>query len=92
MTTKNSPIAELRNIANNIAVMMKKAERREYPKTPNVEKLIHAREHNPGMNSGIVMDDKVITIEIPWPMIAAYSEHELTEYIITLMREEKANQ
>lgn len=86
MTTKNSPLAALQSQANYIANMLKRAERGEKIDTRFAEKIEAARK-TPVFKVGIVMDDKVITIEIAWQIIKDTEESALSEYILKQMRE-----
>jgi len=80
MTTKSSPYAALKAQADKIAKALKD------PRTPQVR----AARQKPSFKAGIVMDDKVLTLEMPWSLIDATTEPALSEYILDLMRETKA--
>lgn len=82
MTTKRSPLRQLKAQADKIAATLKAGERRE------VAFKGDARERDK-TKVGIVMDDKVITIEIAWRTIRETSETGLAEYILRLMREQR---
>lgn len=86
MTTKNSPLAALTAQANNIAATLKAAERGDKIDARFAEKIDAARAKE-SFKVGIVMDDKVITIEMPWATIRSASEAGLAEYIVGQMRE-----
>ena len=83
MTTKHSPLSKLKAQADKIAEMLKRAERGEKIDVRFAEKIEAAR----GKDVGIVMDDKVIMIDMPWAIIRSASEAGLSEYIVRQMRE-----
>jgi len=85
MTTKDSPPRVLKAQADKIAAALKAAERGETIDVRFAEKIAAARSRE-SFKAGIVMDDKVITIEIPWEMVRGTSEAELSEYIVGLMK------
>ncbi|TXH45615.1 MAG: hypothetical protein E6Q97_31185 [Desulfurellales bacterium] len=82
MTTKNSPLRQLKAQADAIAASIKAVERGDLPAKPGSE-------DKPSLKFGVVMDDKVITIEIGRAAIKASSEAGLSEYILRLMREQR---
>lgn len=86
MTTAHSPLSRLKAQADKIAATIKEAERGEKIDVRFAEKIdaAHAKE---SFKVGIVMDDKVITIEMPWATIRESSEAGLAEYILDQMRE-----
>ncbi len=86
MTTKHSPLSALKKQADKIAEMLKRAERGEKIDVRFTEKIEAARDKE-SFNVGIVMDDKIITIDMPWATIRATSEVALSEYIVDQMRE-----
>lgn len=86
MTTKHSPLSALKAQADKIAAMIKAAERGEQIDARFAEKLAAARAKE-SFKVGIVMDDKVITIEMPWSTIRDTNECGLAEYILKQMRE-----
>jgi hypothetical protein len=85
MTSKHSPLSQLKNQADKIAALLKAAERGDKTNA-NVKKLADARDKE-SVKVGIVMDDKVITLEMPWKVIEGVTELELAEYILDKMRE-----
>lgn len=88
MTTKNSPRSKIKAQADEIARRLKAAERGE--KQTDVrfaEKIEAARRDKETIKFGIVMDDKVITIDMPWEMIRDTSEAAMSEYIVKQMSE-----
>lgn len=86
MTTKHSPLSALKAQADKIAETLKAAERGEKIDVRFSQKIDGARSKE-SFKVGIVMDDKVITIEMPWATIRATSEVGLAEYILNQMRE-----
>lgn len=88
MTTKNSPIRVLKLQADKIAAVIKAAERGEKIDAKFAEKMEAARTKE-SFKFGIVMDDKTITIEMPWTTVRSSSEVGLSEYILKQMRESR---
>lgn len=86
MTTKHSPLSALKAQADKIAKTLKAAERGEKIDVRFARKLDEARSKE-SFKVGIVMDDKVITVEMPWATIRTTSEVGLAEYILNQMRE-----
>ena len=86
MTTSHSPLSQLKAQADKIAATLKAAERGEQIDVRFAEKIKAARSKD-SFKVGIVMDDKVITIEIPWATIRGTNEVGLAEYILNQMRE-----
>lgn len=80
MTTKHSPLRQLKAQADEIAQQIKAAERGEIA-------LKAGAEQKDAIKFGVVMDDKVITIEMPRELIRVSSEAGLSEYILKHMRE-----
>lgn len=86
MTTKHSPLSALKAQADKMAAIIKAAERGEKIDVRFAEKIDAARA-KPSFKFGVVMDDKIITIDMPWATIRATSEAGLSEYIVRQMRE-----
>ncbi len=86
MTTARSPLRVLKAQAKQIAATLKAAERGDPIDARFAEKLADARLRN-SFKAGIVMDDKVITIEFPSAIVRSSSQTALAEYILNLMRE-----
>lgn len=86
MTTKSSPIQVLKKQADLIARTLKRAERGERIEATVAAKIAAARA-KPTFKAGIIMDDKVITIEMPWTTISSTSEAALSQYIVDQMQE-----
>lgn len=88
VTTKNSPKHVLQAQANKITNLLKAAERGERIDVAFAAKVHEAR-NKPAIKIGVVMDDKIITLEIPWATIRETTEAGLAEYILGLMRESR---
>lgn len=86
MTTKHSPLSKLKAQADQIAARLKAFERGEPIDIRFAEKLEAARAKD-SFKVGIVMDDKIITIEMPWATMRGTNEVGLAEYILNQMRE-----
>ncbi len=86
MTTKHSPMSALKAQAAKIAATLKGAERGDKIDARFATKIAEARVRGV-FKVGIVMDDKVITIDMPWATIRDSDEAGLSEYILGLMRE-----
>ena len=86
MTTAQSPLRVLKAQSDNIAKIIKAVERGENPIEDRGGKIAASRQKD-SVKVGIVMDDKVITIEITWAMIRQTSEVALSEFILKQMRE-----
>lgn len=85
MTTAHSPLHVLKAQADKIAATIKAAERGEKIDVRFAEKIEAAR----GKESvifGVVMDDKIIKVEMPWVLIRETSEAGIAEYILDQMR------
>lgn len=85
MTTSQSPLRVLRQQAETIAKTVKAISRGENPVEDRGGKLAAARNRD-SVKFGIVQDDKVITIEMRWDLIAATSEVAIAEMILKEMR------
>lgn len=89
MTTKHSPIAALQAQADKIAATLKAAERGDKIDARFAQQLAAARAKD-SFKVGVVMDDKVITIEMPWATIRGTTEAGLAEFILGQMRETRS--
>ena len=87
MTTSRSPLSALKAQADEIARLLKAAERREPVPADFAAKLDAAR-GKPAFKAGVVMDDKVIVLEIPWASIRTWGEVALAKWILDQMRKE----
>ena len=88
MSTAKSPKWILKAQARRIAATIKSAERGENIDTAFVQKIEEAR-HREVFKVGIVMDDKIVTIELPWTVIKTTKEAGLAEFIYNQMREKR---
>lgn len=88
MTTKNSPLAALQAQADKIAATIKAAERGEPVDVRFGAKIADAR-NRPSFKVGIVMDDKVITLEMSWETIRGSDEAGLAAFIVREMQEKR---
>ena len=80
MPTKPSPLRQLKEQADSIAQKIKAAERGEIT-------LKAGAEQKDAIKFGVVMDDKILTIEMPRDLIRTSSEAGISEYILKQMRE-----
>lgn len=85
MTTSLSPLRVLKAQADKIAQTIKAVERGESPIEDRGGRIAAARNKDT-FKVGVVMDDKLITIDMAWATIRAHSEVGLAEYILKLMR------
>lgn len=85
MTTSKSPLRKLKAQADNIAKIMKAIERGEKVAADPAGKIAAALARGL-VKFGIVMDDKVITLEMPTTLIRASSEAAISEWIVNYMR------
>lgn len=90
MTKKTSPLRELKAQACRIAQSLKAADRGE-PIAYDPGGKIAAARGRESFKFAIAMDDKVISIDMPWATIRTYSEVGLAEYFLKLMRETRNN-
>lgn len=86
MTTKYSSLRELKAQADYIAKVLKASERGEVVFVKFAEKIAAARSKE-CFKVSIIMDDKVIVLEIPWTTISSTEEAALSVYIMEKMRE-----
>ena len=86
MTTSHSPLRVLKAQADNIARIVKAVERGENP-VEDRGGTISAARHRDSVKFAIVMDDKVLTIDMTWVTIRETSEVGIAEYILKHMRE-----
>lgn len=86
MTTKHSSPSVLRAQADKIAATLRAAERGEKIDAWSADKIAEARGKE-WFKIGIVMDDKVITIDMPWSLIRGSTESGIAEYILKQMSE-----
>lgn len=88
MTTAHSPLRALKAQADRVAKMLKTIERGGTVAEDRGGKI--AASLAVGIvKFAIVMDDKILTIEMAWKMIRESSEAALSAYVIKLMRESR---
>lgn len=85
MSTSHSPIRVLRAQADKIAATLKAAERGDKIDVRFADKIDAARAKGT-FKVGVVMDDKVITIDMPWELIRTTTEAGIAEYILGQMK------
>lgn len=85
MTTSHSPLRVLKAQADKIAQTIKAVERGENPIEDRGGKIAAARSKDT-FKVGVMMDDKLIMIDLSWATIREHSEVGLAEYILKLMR------
>ena len=85
MTTSHSPLRVLKAQADKIAAMLKAVDRGEKIDVRLAEK-IEAACGKENIKFGVVMDDKVVTVDMPWAILRETSEVGLAEYILKQMR------
>lgn len=86
MTTAHSPLRALKAQADRIAKLVKAISRGENPTEDRGGKLAAARNRN-SVKFAVVMDDKVLTIDMTWVTIRETSEVGIAEFILNHMRE-----
>ena len=86
MTTAHSPLRVLKAQADKIAAALKAAERGEKIAHDVLGKIEAARARE-SISFGVVMDDKVLKIEMAWATIRATSEVGISEFILKQMRD-----
>lgn len=85
MTTSHSPLRMLKAQSDQIARTIKAAERGEPIAPEFARKLAEARLRD-SFVLGVLMDDKVLKITIPWATVRETSEVALSEYVLKQMR------
>ena len=85
MTNSHSPLRILKAQADKIAQKIKAAERGELSADDPYGKIAAALD-KPSVKFGVVMDDKVITLEMDWNTIKGSGEVALSEMILRHMR------
>jgi hypothetical protein len=86
MTTARSPLRVLKGQADHIAKLVKAIARGENPTEDRGGKLAAARNRG-SVKFGVVMDDKVLTIDMTWATIRGTSEVGISEFILREMKE-----
>lgn len=88
MTTSRSPLRKIKEQADKIAAMLKAAERGDPPTSDAMAKMGAARKKE-SLKIAVVMDDKLLTIELLWTTIASSTEGGISEFLIKKMRESR---
>lgn len=91
MTTKHSPLRVLKGQADQVAKMLKMAERGE-DLGPKGFKMMEARRNHPDVRFAVIMDDKTLLITMTWKQIEESSEVGISEYVLREMRERRSDQ
>lgn len=86
MTTKKSPLRVLKHQADKIASIICAAERGDPIDAQFAKKLQEARASE-SVSVGIVMDDKIVKLDLPWSVIRHSGQDGLSEYILAQMCE-----
>lgn len=86
MSTKDTPLRVLKAKADKMASILKKIERGEKVDVQFPQRIEEAKKRET-FKTGIIMDDKVVTIELSWTKIRETSEPALSDFIVKLMRE-----
>lgn len=85
MSTSRSPLRKLKAEADQCAARLKALSRGE-PVEGDTAGKVAAALNRPSITFGVVMDDKVLKIEMPWAAIREHSEAGLSEFILKHMR------
>jgi hypothetical protein len=88
MSTARSPLRKLKAEADRIAAQMKALERGEVNAPDPAGKVAAARKRDT-ITFGVVMDDKILKIEMPWATIRELSEAGISAWILKHMREQR---
>lgn len=86
MTTKHSPRRVLKAQASKVATLLKSAEQGKKITSDPGRKIADARSKE-SVTFAVVMDDKVLKIEMTWEAIRKTSKKGIAEYIFNQMRE-----
>lgn len=81
MTTSASPLSALKRQADQIADLLKRGVGGKLPNFPKKDRV----------KFGVVMDDKVITVEMDWTTICETDQRALSEMIVREMQGRKAD-
>lgn len=84
MTTAHSPLSVLFAQASQIAKTIKAVERGEY-----TDARIDRARSKDSVKFAVAMDDKLVTVEIPWATIRETSETAMQAYILKLMQKSR---
>lgn len=85
MSTSHSPLRKSRLKAERCAAHLKALERGDPINNDPLGKVAAARERE-SITVGLIMDDKVLKIEMSWTTIREHSEASLSEWILRHMR------
>ena len=88
MTASRSPLRKLKAQADEIAARLKAMERGDVGTPDPTGKLTAARAKEV-IQFAVVMDDKILSIEMSWETIRSLSEAGISEYILKHMRESR---
>lgn len=88
MTTKHSPLRVLKGQADQMACLLKAAERGEPVPNDLGNKIATARQKDT-VTFGVAMDDKFLKITMRWDIIRDTSEAGISAYIVRQMRESR---
>jgi hypothetical protein len=88
MTTSRSPLRVLTAQADKIAAQLKRIADGHNDTPDPAGRLAGARSRS-SITFGIVMDDRVLQIEMQWKLIREASEAAIAEYILKQMRESR---
>jgi|ERR1039458_8778337 hypothetical protein len=86
MTTARSPLRMLTQQANKIAALLKAVERGDKTADDPCGKIAAALKMD-RVKLAVVMDDKILSITMPWITIRETSEAGIAEYVLNQMRE-----
>lgn len=89
MTTARSPLRALKAQSDKMAALLKAAERGEVPSAQDTSGTIATARTKESIKFGVIMDDKVLRIEMSWATIRSTSESGISEYILKQMRDSR---
>ena len=88
MTTAKSPLPVLRAQADRMARILKAVERGDQVPEDKSGKLAASRKSD-HVKFAIAMDDKLLSVQMNWDVIATTSEAGISEFILDRMRESR---
>lgn len=91
MTTAHSPLRELRGQADAMARLLKAIDRGEDVGVNDPAGKIAASRAAGRVKFGIVMDDKLLSIEMDWSTVRSASEAGISALILRHMREQRVH-
>lgn len=86
MTTSQSPLRVLKAQADKIAEKLKAAERGERIEGGTYPEKVEAARAKESIKVAIFMDDKIVSLDLPWSVISATNQAGLSEYILKQMK------